>query len=196
MTDGVPTNKEKRNDPDPIVTGILNNDQAVIRLIYKNQFGKIKSMVHNFQNLTIDAEDVFQEGLTRAIVNVRKGSFKGDSSFSTYLYSICNNICLKEYHRKKRTTTNHLEHIEMETEEDNFELLSLIIKVKNEMDENCRKIIEFRFGLNDDAENLRFESIAQKLGLNPANARQRFGRCFAKLLERLKQNEEFNLLTR
>ena len=83
MTAGVPTNKKNRKIQDPIVSGILNNDQKVIGLIYKNQFGKIKSMVHNFQNLKIDAEDIFQEGLTRAIINVRKGSFKGDSSFSS-----------------------------------------------------------------------------------------------------------------
>jgi len=196
MTAGVPTNKEKRNFPDPIITGILNNDQKVIRLIYKNQYGKIKNMVHNFQNLNIDAEDVFQEGLTRAIINVRKGIFKGDSAFSTYLYSICNNICLKEYHRNKRINTSEVAHIGSEQEEDNFELLSLVIQVKNDMDENCRKIIELRFGLNEDTKNLRFENIAQILGLKPANARQRFGRCFAKLLEKLQQNKEFKLLTR
>ena len=86
--------------------------------------------------------------------------------------------------------------VELENEEDNFELLDLILETKNEMEEKCRKIIELRFGLDGAEENVRFEKIAQRLGLKPANARQRFGRCFAKLLEKLQQKEEFKLLTR
>lgn len=196
MTDSVPTVKRGSNGRDPLIDGILDNDPKVIKLIYKNQFDKIKGMVRNFHHLNLDAEDVFQEGLTRAIINVRKGSFKGDSMFSTYLFSICNNICLKEYHKSKKLQTFELTDLEEKEEEDNFELLKLILKVKDSLDENCKKVIELRFGLEGEEENARFEKIAESLGIKSANARQRFGRCFAKLMEMLQQNDEFKLLTR
>lgn len=195
MTDEVPRNKADKKDEDPIVKAILVNDSNIIKLVYEQQFDKIRSMVHNFKHLQLDAEDVFQEGLTRAIVNVRKGSFKGDSAFSTYLYSICNNICLKEYHKSKKMSSAEVMDIEDEQQEDNFELLQLILQAKDILDEPCKTIIELRFGLDGDIDNTRFEHIAQELGINAANARQRFGRCFAKLMQMLHQNEEFNLLT-
>lgn len=195
MTDDVPRNKANKKDTDPIVNAILVNDSTVINQVYEQQFDKIRSMVHNFRHLQLDAEDVFQEGLTRAIVNVRKGSFKGGSAFSTYLYSICHNICLKEYHKRKKMSSAEITDIEEEQGEDNFELLQLILHAKNVLDEPCRTIIEMRFGLDGDPENTRFEHIALQLGINAANARQRFGRCFAKLMHMLQQNKEFNLLT-
>lgn len=196
MTDRVPTIKQKNNVRHPVIDGILNNDQKVIKLIYKQQFDKIRSMVKNFHHLKLDAEDVFQEGLTRAIINVRKGSFKGGSAFSTYLFSICQNICLKEYHKNKKIQDIELKYLVEVPTEDNFDLLQIILTAKNSMDENCRKIIELRFGLNGKEENTRFEKVAEVLGIKPNNARQRFGRCFAKFLELLQQNKEFKLLTR
>jgi RNA polymerase sigma factor (sigma-70 family) len=195
MADSVPRNIQMGKSRDPLIEGILADDPKVIRLIYKNQFDKIRSMVRNFKYLKLDAEDVFQEGLTRAIINVRKGSFKGNSSFSTYLYSICNNICLKEYTKNKKELPADSDNLIEENLEDNFELLSFILQTKNGLDEKCRKIIELRFGLEGEEENLHFEQIAEYLGINSANARQRFGRCFAKMMEKLQQNEEFKLLT-
>lgn len=191
----VQTSKTKQIDADPIVQGILNNDNGIISEVYKEQFEKINSMVRNFKKLNIDAQDVFQEGLTRAMINVRSGRFKGDSSFSTYLYSICRNICLKEYNKNKDVQHTELNNISTDDYSDDFELLQLILKEKDRLDEKCRKIIDLRFGITEDDSGMRFETIADMLGIKADNARQRFGRCFARLLEMLQQNREFKLLT-
>ena len=64
-------------------------------------------------------EDIYQDGFTIAVVNIRNGKFRGESSFSTYLNSICRNICLKklkesrsveftEGHEKLEEVDNHL----------------------------------------------------------------------------------------
>ena len=86
-----------KSDQDIIIKGILSNDPSTIKSIYNDQFDKISAMVNNFMYINLEPDDVFQEGLTRAVINIRKGVFKGDSSFSTYLYGICRNLCLKEY---------------------------------------------------------------------------------------------------
>lgn len=190
------TDKAEQKYSDPVIEGILKNDSRVIGRIYNEQFDRIRSMVYNFQKLNLEPEDVFQEGLTRAILNVRKGVFKGDSAFSTYLYSICNNICLKEYRRKKHTLSIGLQDSPEELPLDNNDVLQIILEEKAKLDEKCRELIDLRFGLGSDLGNTRFETIAAALDIKPDNARQRFGRCFAKFMKMLQNNSEFKLLTR
>ncbi len=184
-----------KNADQEIIDGILQNDSKTIALIYKNNFDRIKSMVRGFKNISLDAEDVFQEGLTRAIINVRKGNFKGDSSFPTYLYGICRNLCLKDYHKSKVIVDKEISDIKEEIEEDHFESLQLIIKLKDLLDDQCKRIIDLRFGIQQkEGVSTRFESIAKFLGINADNARQRFRRCFGKLKSLVSDHKELNAL--
>lgn len=179
-----------------IVEGILSNDTTTIKQIYREDFGKISSMVHNFKYINLEPDDVFQEGLTRAVINIRKGVFKGDSSFSTYLYGICRNLCLKEYNRSKLQTTSEIGDIKDEVENDNFDSIQLMLKLKEKLDDACKTIIDLRFGIGNEKENgiTRFDSIAASLQITADNARQRFGRCFSKLKKLIESNQMFNQL--
>jgi hypothetical protein len=84
-------NKTTDYSDDVILEGILENSNAVFGYIYKSYYPKIKRMVWTFKNTLLQPDDVFQEGLTRAVMNIRNGKFRGDSSFSTYLNGICYN---------------------------------------------------------------------------------------------------------
>jgi RNA polymerase sigma factor (sigma-70 family) len=184
-------NKNKYTETE-IVDGILANDDMMIRYIYKNSFSGIKSMVNSFHTLYLDAEDVFQEGLTRAVINVRENKFSGKSSFNTYLSAICRNVCLKEIQKTGKIThgSKSVFAIEDIDELDN-ELINRLVLLKDKMDEACKQIIDLRFGLRNDkiflteespsVENTKFEEIAKKLNIETDNARQRFKRCFEKL---------------
>ena len=182
-----------------LIIGIIKNDSKTIRNIYASEFGRIKSMVLGFKNLQLDAEDIFQEGLTRAVINIRKGEFKGESAFSTYLYGICRNLCLKEYNRNKPYLTPTFRgNGDDEAEPDHFDLLHLVLHVKQRLSEECRTLFNLRFGLQEGyaAENgMRFEEIARKLGINAAGARQKFIRCLDKLKMQLKEHPLFHELT-
>lgn len=182
--------KRKNTDQD-VIDGIIKNDSGTIALIYKNNFERIKNMVKGFRNISLEPEDVFQEGLTRAIINIRNRRFKGESSFSTYLYGICRNLCLKDYNRRKPLTSKEMKDVRDETEDNYFEELQMIIRIKERLDEQCRKIIDLRFGLlSNDENSTRFEAIARFLGIQADNARQRFRRCFAKLKTMVFQQKE------
>jgi len=183
-------NKKKYAEAE-ILEGIIKNNDSMIRYIYRNFFPGIKFMVGTFHNLSIDAEDVFQEGLTRAVINVREQKFKGTSSFYTYLTSICRNVCLKDIQRSvKRCEVgdNTIANDDSETFAD--ELIDRMTAIKNSMDEACKQIIDLRFGLRkgkdilidstNPVENMKFEEIAKLLNIEPDNARQRFRRCFEK----------------
>ena len=178
-----------------IVEGILKNNPKTINLIYSEHFGKISAMVNNFNYINLEPKDVFQEGLTRAVINIRNGTFNNDSSFSTYLYGICRNICLKEYNRSKLTTSNEIGDVQEVIEDDYFDAIQLMLKLKEKLDEKCKTIIDLRFGLGNTNNGItRFEAIAAILKISADNARQRFGRCFSKLKKLISENPDFNQL--
>ncbi|MDA3905993.1 MAG: sigma-70 family RNA polymerase sigma factor [Bacteroidales bacterium] len=179
---------------DVLIKGILNNDSKVLRQIYSENFVKIKVMVLNFKNVRIDPQDVFQEGLTRAVVNVRQNKFNAQSKFSTYLYSICHNICLKEYQKQYKES---IVIKELDIEDDStqyFELLQFVLKIRDRLDETCKQIIDLRFNLNENQSSTRFEYISEKLGIMADNARQRFRRCLNKLIEQVNDHPGYKSL--
>ena len=181
-----------KNGEQKIIDGIIANDSKIVKSIYKKEYERIKNMVIGFGNIELLPEDVFQEGLTRAIVNVRNGKFNGKSTFSTYLYGICRNLCLKDYNRKTLKTGQAIQEVKEEDEENYFEELEMIIRLKNRLDEPCKKIIDLRFGIISTKEqSTRFEAIASYLNMSADNARQRFRRCFAKLKSIVLNNKEF-----
>lgn len=160
-------------------------------------------MVFGFHSLELNPDDIFQEGLIAAVENIRKNRFRGESSFYTYFNNICFNICNSKL-RKKIKYSDQLGEpegtIDTETETEGLtksceeDLITIMMRLKIEMDEICKKIIDLRFGIgrtdnsgliaNPDSEkNIRFEEIAKILNIETANARQRFKRC----LEQLRQ---------
>jgi len=182
-----------------LVLGLKNGSPSVIKQIYKDNFGKIKAMVVNFNNMDLDAEDVFQDGLTIALLNIKKGKFNGESLLSTYIYGICRNICLKEYHKNKqvftRSTIEVAEEIEEMDETTNYLEIKTMLRIKTKLKTDCQKIIDLRFGIgieNPSKDDTRFDNIARKLGIQADNARQKFRRCFKRLQELMRQKELFS----
>ena len=186
---------QKRNNKtdysnEEILSGILGNENEVIRHIYKKYFIKIKQMVFAFRHTGLDPDDIFQEGLTRAVMNIREGRFRGESSFFTYLNSICRNICLKEMQKMKGKNEEIKDRVQEENSLD-FELLNQLLEVRKQLNGPCLEIIDLRFDLIEpEADELiipttcrSFDEIAEILDLTAANARQRFKRCFDKLRE-------------
>lgn len=173
-----------------IVNGLKKEDEKIIRFLYKKYFPSIRNLVSRFNKLRLEPEDIFQEGMTRMIINIRSNRYKGNSSIYTYFYSICKNICLKEISKKQEVFTEK----EIQEEEDDhaaiFDNYKGILEILKSLKEECQQIIRLRFNLNEFDQQqtgntmnkgLHFEEIASQLELSPANARQRFKRCLDKL---------------
>lgn len=186
------TNKSNES----IIEGIISHNDIMLGKIYKEYHQKIKKMVYSFHNTALDPDEIFQEGLTRAVINIREGKFRGDSSFSTYLNSICRNICLKEIARHKNVPITGNENL-TENEGIDFESLNQILQIRSQLENKCRAIIDMRFGFGETNEEktASFETIASVLDITVENARQRFKRCLDKLKEFILGNPELkNLL--
>ena len=176
-------NKANTSD-EHIIMGIKNHHDKVIEKVYKEYHQRIRTMVFTFRNTKLDPDDIFQEGLTRAILNIREGRFRGESSFLTYLNGICRNICLKELSHQQNEPIG-IRDFSVENEGTDFEALEKLVKIRERMEEKCRTIIDLRFGLgeNESSKGASFDEIAVSLDLTPENARQRFKRCMDKLRE-------------
>ncbi|MDO4540376.1 MAG: sigma-70 family RNA polymerase sigma factor [Syntrophomonadaceae bacterium] len=70
-------------------------DELVER--YQN---KIYTLCYRYMGNEEDAQDVAQETFLKAYRSLR--SFRGQSSFGTWLYRICNTVCLDELRKRKR----------------------------------------------------------------------------------------------
>ena len=180
-----------------ILAGILANENSTIRHIYKKYFIKIKQMVFTFKHTALDPDDIFQEGLTRALMNIREGRFRGESLFYTYLSGICRNICLKELSKIKGKNVELNDNVQEENSMD-FELLYQLLEVRKQLNESCLEIIDLRFDLKEQepdeslnpAAGRSFDEIAEILSLTASNARQRFKRCLDKLREYVLNDSE------
>jgi RNA polymerase sigma factor (sigma-70 family) len=166
---------------DMIIKGIMGQQESIIARVYKDNLSRIKNLVWSFKNLQLDVEDIYQDGFTIAIMNIRKGKFRGESSFSTYLNSICRNICLKKLKERSSVEFN-IEHEKIEENENHF-IIQKVLELRSQLDHKCREIIDLRFTLagkyNESEPNkcLSFDDIAEHLSITTENARQRFKRC-------------------
>jgi len=195
-------NKQEYTE-DEILDGVRKNKNTMYQYIYKSYFSGIRTMVLSFHSMALDADDVFQDGLVIAALNIQEGRFRGESSFNTYLNSICRNVCRKQIERAGRYKPSEM-HIDIaeKPEADNEELIYRMIQLKNRIDEKCCQIIDLRFGLShqnysieptaSDITALKFEEIASILGIEPDNARQRFKRCLEKLKDSFFNHSDFN----
>ena len=185
-----------------IISGICNNQDWAINVVYKTQYISIKNMVYSFRNKMLEPDDIFQEGLTRTILNIRADKFRGESSLATYLNSVCRNICLNLLARPNPMPRNE-DLVSDESDNDNYyELLAFINKIKERLGNSCREIIDLRFKqsegvttTNDNNNKLHgFDEISQKLDITVDNARQRFKRCLDQLRKLVFDHPEYQTL--
>jgi RNA polymerase sigma factor (sigma-70 family) len=183
-----------RVDESEILESIRLNDQKVISTLYYQNQMKVKKMVWAFKNLSLDPDDIYQEGFSLAVFNVQEGKFRSESSFSTYLVSICRNLCLKQL--AKAGTVELSEKYEPIQEIQEYDLLNQLIQFKQQLGDKCREVIDLRFTLgeviNEEIPNkcLSFDEIAEQLDITTVSARQRFKRCLDKLRELVMESPE------
>lgn len=89
-----------RKDEDLIKLSLAGDTGAFEELMEKYQH-KIYSLAYRYMGNEEDASDMAQEALVKAYRSLH--GFKGDSSFSTWIYRITANVCIDELRKRKRT---------------------------------------------------------------------------------------------
>ena len=142
-----------------------------------------------------DAQDCLQEAMLR--VYRAMSSFKGQSSFSTWVYRITMNSCLDELRRRKSRTATSLDAMlengfapsdESDTPEQNSlrnEQRRVMERAITNLSEDMRAAVVLR-----DIQGCSYEEIAQALSANVGTIKSRISRGREKLRAALSEQPE------
>jgi len=182
-----------------LVARFKDGDEAAFEEMVSRYWDRIYAMVLQLLRNSQDAEEVTQDAFIRAHRGLEK--FRGDSSFSTWLYQIATNLARNRYWywwRRKRdksvsfdqalggesdTTLAEIFPADIETPQD--------IAVTNEFQERVTAAMEL---LNTkhrevlvlrNVKSLSYEEIANQLGISIGTVKSRIARARESLRDRL-----------
>lgn len=88
-----------------LVAASRRGDREAFRGLVERYFRRIVAVATGMLRNREDAQDVAQEAFIKAYRNL--GTFKGDSSFYTWLYRIAVNLCIDAQRREARAALSH-----------------------------------------------------------------------------------------
>ena len=142
-----------------------------------------------------DAQDCLQEAMLRVYRAI--GGFKGESSFSTWVYRITMNTCLDELRRRKNKQSTSLDDLldegwapaddrsSPERQAVRAETARTLHQTIRELPEDMRAAVVLR-----DIQGYSYEEIAQILDINVGTIKSRISRGREKLREKLRKKAE------
>ncbi len=179
------------NDSEIISKVLSGNQQAYAELVNRYQ-NYVFTLALRFTKNREDAEEVSQDIFIKAYRAL--ADFKGNSKFSTWLYTIVNNTCIT-FLRKKKLRTHSLD------KEGVFEVAdSRDSGLRADLIEQKSKIAMVNNAINllspDDAEIITLfykseqtlEEISQILGLETNTAKVRLHRARTRLKDKMQQH--------
>ncbi len=83
-----------------LVKKALHGDSQAFEELVEIYQNKVYALSYRYMGNEDDANDMAQESFIKAYRSLK--SFKGDSSFGTWIYRITTNVCLDEIRRRKR----------------------------------------------------------------------------------------------
>ena len=152
-----------------LVSALREKKTWAYEKLYDEYAGLIGSIAKSYLNVD-DVDDVIQEVFLRVYKSIKQ--FKGDSSFSTWLYRIAVNVCkdqLKRYSKRSETMTDfeseesgalepvadHNVEISVEKQFDSEDMESIL----NRLSVEDQELIRLR-----DVQDLEYEEIAHIVG--------------------------------
>jgi len=177
---------------DKIKKGDLQAFEEIVKKYKMNVFNTIYSVMGNIQ----DADDIMQDVFIKVYNTI--GKFKGQSSFSTWLYRITVNKCIDELRKRKNKFLSYESEL---SDEEIFKLKNVIsdeaIDIidelrKKEIEEILRKTIDllpekFRIVLTlREIDNLSYKEISDVMNVSVNRVKILLFRARQKLKEKLK----------
>ncbi len=168
--------------------------EAVLIYIYHHSRYRqsILTFIQRRKGSLEDAEDIFQEGISRMVVSIQNGKFEGNSSIRTYLTTICKNLWFSQYARSNRyADIVETQPTEEELEKGPDELL--LLKERSEglqgilklVGEKCKKILSLW------ALHYSMREITKEVGYKSEGmTRKKKHQCFKALMNRIKEQPD------
>jgi RNA polymerase sigma factor (sigma-70 family) len=175
-----------------LIEGIRNHDRLVLAYLYKDLFYQIRWLVIHNHGTEEEAKDIFQDALIIVHRKIKAKDLHLTCSLSTFIYSVCRYLWLKELHRRNRFTKGEPDDVIYVAEEpgdaENAEHIKqeIFLKHFNELSRDCKKI------LNLHLNNVPIPEITKSMGYrNDQYTMERKYRCKNRLIEKILKNPLF-----
>ncbi len=189
----VPKTKYKEKTDEEIVLLIMNSgDKELFEILYNRYNKKVKDKCFSFLKDAKQSEDFANDILTKAYEKIP--GFKGNSSFSSWLYSITYNYCIdylrvkKKLHYPEWNSSNEIPEIidesEADFEEANYENLVTILELIHP-EEKVLLLMKYQ-------DNLPIKHIAKTLRISEDAVKMRLKRARSRVIYMYKQKFNSN----
>jgi RNA polymerase sigma factor (sigma-70 family) len=167
-----------------LLSAIRNNDEKALKVLYQNNYHKVKRYVLENTGTASDAKDIFQEAFIVMWRNIQLDRFQPaqESSLDAYLFTIARNKWLDHLRQAKRMQTvsiaiesNGIENIQELTEEESRSLKEIKESLKM-LGDLCREVLK-RFYYQKQS----MKTIAEEMNWTEATARNNKYRCLQQL---------------
>lgn len=183
--------KHKQKSDEEIVLLILNSgNQELFEILYLRYFKKVRDKCFSFLKDTKLSEEFANDILTKAYEKIQ--GFKGNSSFSSWLYSITYNYCIdylrakKKLHYPEWNSNNEIPEIidesETDFEEASYENLLTIFELIHP-EEKVLLLMKYQ-------DNLPIKQIAKTLRISEDAVKMRLKRARSRVI--YMYNQKFN----
>lgn len=195
-----PTPEKIRKEDQLFIDVILWKSKASIDHIISRYQKRVKAMIRCDKDRLdpkgkINPDDIFQDGITDVICQIRKAgdNFIIHVSMAAYINRSCALLCFKENKKQfnfpsgpvgdypKDDGPSIIEKIENQIK------LKQVVEFKNKLSEKCKKLIDLRFNFNQTEEeenpmkNPGFKEIANLVNLSYEAAKKKYYRCLEDL---------------
>jgi len=181
-------NKYQHKSDEEIVHLLMDSgNQELFELLYTRYFKKVKDKCFSFLKDSKQAEEFANDILTKAYEKIP--SFKGNSSFSSWLYSITYNYCIdylrikKKLHYPNWNDSNEIPEIIDESEAD-FEVASYenLVTVMELIHPEEKVLLLMKY-----QDNLSIKHIAKTLRISEDAVKMRLKRARTRVIYMYKQ---------
>jgi RNA polymerase sigma-70 factor (ECF subfamily) len=150
-----------------LVTAIRQDDRIALGELYNRYYKKVFNKCFSFTKKQEEAFDLAQESLMKAFDNIH--SFKGESSFSTWLYTITHRHCLATLKKNGRFQFRQLEdHSGQEDDQQDGGLASeesseraeqelIMYSLINALPEKEKSLLNLKYLQGESVENLQVQ---------------------------------------
>ncbi len=175
------------------ITGLLQNDTAVVKEIYDRFAGKVKSYMLQNNGSDDDAADIFQESLIDIYQQAQYKGLQLTCPFEPFLLLVCKRKWLNELKKKQRQGVTKGTEDLSGIGEDVFALAeqvqvqdekaALFMAMFEKLGERCREVIRKCLG------NKPQDEVAEELGVSYAYLRKKKSECTAELIKLVKARQ-------
>ncbi len=186
-----------RAEESALIFKILDGDKDLFRQIVDAYGGMILAMLYRMTGSREDAEDMAQETFVKAYFSL--GKYRGESSISTWLYSIAYHLAVSSM-RKKRLTVSREKFTDKELQQSSTWL-------ESGEDTELKELRERQYGALEKAvaelepqdrflitafyeQDRSLAELTQITGMSLSNVKVRLFRCRNRLARILKENKD------